>query len=77
MQSHGEKPKLPANLTRERGICMKHYKATYRRENIKLKEGGYEIEKLIKAETPEMAKKKAESIDAVYGGLQLIDIEEM
>ena len=56
---------------------MKKYKATYWRSNPQFSNGGYETTRIIEAKTAASAKKKAENIQVCYGGLPLLDVEEM
>ncbi len=54
----------------------KTYIATFWRENPQLKNGGYETKRTIEAKNRTEAIKKAKEINAAYGSLNLLDIEE-
>lgn len=56
---------------------MKKYIATYYRENPQLKNGGYNTERMIEANTITSARKKAQVIadSCAYGNMILIDVK--
>lgn len=58
---------------------MKTYKATFWRSNPQLKNGGYETQYNIEAETKAGARKQAREYErrCVYGSLTLRTIEEV